>query len=188
MKCIKSLGLLAAAAAALMALAGTASATSLTSSSGTTPAIAATAGATSFDGAFSTVTCQKSEISGSITGHGAGVTASGPISTMHFKECNFPWTIEITGTWAIHPATPTGNGRVTFTGLKISIHTSVGTCVFTTNSTEIGTLTGSNNTGGKATIDLTGKIPRTGGNFLCGSSATWTGSYTINSPASLEVH
>ena len=188
MKYVKMLGLLAVAAAALMAFAGTASATSLTSSSGTTPAISASAGATSLDGAFTTVTCQKSEVSGSVTGHGAGVPVSGPISTLHFKECNYPVTVEANGTLSVVAATPTGNGTLSSSGAKVSIHTSVGTCVFTTNNTDIGTVTGSNNTGGNAVLDITGKIPRTAGNFLCGSSGTWTGSYTINSPASLEVH
>jgi hypothetical protein len=60
----------------------------------------------------------------------------------------------------------------------------VGECVFTFNGTQIGTLT----SGNPAKLDVSSaKIPRTGGNFLCGSSGTWTGSYTVNTPSSLYV-
>jgi hypothetical protein len=65
--------------------------------------------------------------------------------------------------------------------------TSVGTCIFTTASTAIGVLTGTDATGSTAVLDISGKIPRTGGNFLCGSSATWTGSYSFTSPDSLWI-
>jgi hypothetical protein len=188
MKYIKMLGLLAVSAAALMAFAGSASATTLTSSGGATPNIVATAGATSLDGAFTTVTCLNSEVAGSVTGHGAGVPASGPISTLDFRECNFPVTVNKAGTLAVHGTTTTGNGTLTSSGAEVAIHTSVGTCVFTTSNTDVGTVTGSNVTGGHAVLDITGKIPRTAGNFLCGSSGTWTGSYTISTPSSLEVH
>jgi hypothetical protein len=190
MKYIKTLGLLAVAAAALMAFAGTASATYLTSTGGATPSITATAGPTSLDGAFSTVTCQSSEVASAVGAHGAGVPASGKVTTLDFRECNFPVTVDPAkmGTLSVHGTTTTGNGTLTSSGAEVAIHTSVGTCVFTTSNTDIGTVTGSNITGGHAVLDITGKIPRTGGNFLCGSSGTWTGSYTITGPNALEVH
>ena len=188
MKHIKTLGLLAVAAAALMASAGTASATALTSTEGSTPTIKITSSGTSFDGPFVTVFCGHSYAEASITGHGAGVPASGNISKLEFTSCNFPVTVSKAGSLSFTGTSTTGNGTLSWSGATFSIHTSVGTCGYTTNNTHIGTVTGSNNTGGHAVLDLTGKIPRTKGNFLCGSSATWTGSYTFFGPSKLEVH
>ena len=192
MKYIKMLGLLAVAAAALMAFAGSASATEITSSTGKTPTIKATSTNTALDGAFTTVTCGHSEVGGTVEAHGAPndakTPATGKITTLDFTLCNYPVTVVNNGTLSVTGTTPTGNGTLTSNGAKVAIHTSVGTCVFTTSNTHIGTVTGSNNTGGHAVLDITGKIPRTEGNFLCGSSGQWTGSYTITHPASFEVH
>jgi hypothetical protein len=172
MKYVKMLGLLAVAAAALMAFAGTASATEITSSAGSTPNIVATAGPTSLDGAFTTVTCTSSEVEGNVESHGSGTAASGEVDTLHFNGCNYPTTVVKNGSLSITGTSPTGDGTLLSSGAEVVIHTSVGTCNFTTSFTGIGTVTGSNNSG----------------SFLCGSSGTWTGSYTINSPASFEVH
>ena len=184
MKYVKMLGLLAVAAAALMAFAGTASATTITSSGGETPSITATSTNSELDGAFVTVKCSHSEAKGEVTAHGAGVKASGPISSLTFTSCNYETTVEGAGTLSIDGT----NNSVSSNEAKVSIKTSVGTCVFTTNNTAVGTLTESSETGGNAILDInSSKIPRTGGNFLCGSSGTWTGSYTVNSPTTLNV-
>jgi hypothetical protein len=190
MKYAKMLGLLAVAAAALMAFAGTASATVLTSPSGTTYTStikAESEGATSLDGAFTTVTCNKSTVEGKVESHGAAVTAGGKISSLTFTECNYPTTVKAAGSLEIH-GLGSSNGTLTSSGASIEIATSVGTCVFTTTNTDVGTLTGSTTTGGNATLDIaSAKIPRTGGNFLCGSSGTWTGAYKVTTPATLIV-
>ena len=186
MKYVKMLGLLAVAAAALMAFAGTASAT-ISSSTGETPTIEATGVNTALDGAFTTVTCSHSAVKGTVNAHTA-TTASGPISTLDFTGCNYPVTVTTPGSLEVTTVAPTGNGTLTSSNASVSIHTSVGTCVFTTNKTHIGTVTGSITTGGNAVLDITGKIPRTGGNFLCGSSGQWTGSYTITHPSTFNVH
>jgi hypothetical protein len=188
MKFTKILGLMAVAVAALMAFAATASATTLTSPSGTTYTStikASSEGATSLEGAFVTVTCQKSNVEGKVEKHGSGVTAGGNISTLTFTECNFPTTVVKKGSLEIHSA-GSGNGTLTGSGSEISIETSLGTCVFTTSSTKLGTLTGS--TSKNATLDIeSAAIPRTGGSFLCGSSGTWTGSYSVTTPSTLTV-
>jgi hypothetical protein len=181
MKHVKILGLLAVAAAALMAFAGVATASTLTSPAGTTytSTIKASAGSTSLDGSFTTVTCNKSTTEGKVEQHGASVNAGGNVSSLTFSECNFPTKVVKAGKLEI-----TSTSEVISTGAEISIETSVGTCVFTTNNTKVGTFTG----GTPASMDIaSAKIPRTGGNFLCGSSGTWTGSYTVNTPSTLLV-
>ena len=183
MKYVKMLGLLAVAAAALMAFAGTASATTFTSNEGETPSLAATSTNSKLDGAFVTVECSHSEAKGKVEAHGAGVNASGNISSLTFTGCNYTTTVETAGSLSIN-----SSNSVSSTGAKVSIATSVGTCVFTTNNTTVGSLTESSETGGKAVLDInSAKIPRTGGNFLCGSSGTWTGNYTVNTPSTLNV-
>jgi hypothetical protein len=185
----KVLGLFALAVAALMALAGTASATVLTSPSGTlyTGEIAATAGTTELHGSFVTVSCKKSSVSGSkVESHGAAVTAKGAISSLTFSECNFPVKVLKAGAIEIHEKQGSGNldGTLTSSGAEITIETSIANCLFTTSNSDIGTLTG----GTTATLDINSVgIPRTGHSVFCGSKGTWTGSYTVNTPDTLLV-
>jgi hypothetical protein len=193
MKYVKMLGLLAVAAAALMAFAGTASATSLTSSAGSTPTIEASAGKTELHPgsgtSFLTVSCNKSTVSGTVSSHGAGVTVGGTISTLTFTECTDTVTILQKGSLEVHPEPETtGNGVLTSTGAEIRIHTSEGpVCTFKTSGTKIGKVTGTHATGGKAVLDIeSASIPASG--FLCPSFGVWTGSYTVDSPATLDVH
>ena len=181
MKYVKMLGLLAVAAAALMAFAGTASATNLTSPEGTTYTgeITATSSNSELDGAFVTVKCH-SHIQGHVTSHG-GTYVHGHIDVLQFTGCNYTTTVTNAGSITIHK---TSGNVVTSTGAEVSIATSVGTCVFTTNGTSVGSLTEGTN----ASLDIaSAKIPRTGGNFLCGSSGTWTGSYDLVTPNNLWV-
>jgi hypothetical protein len=188
MKYIKMLGLLAVAAASLMALAGSASAASVTSSEGTTPNIVATSTNSKLDGSFVTVECSHSKVEGNVESQGAANDATpvgGAVDFLSFTGCNYTVTIGTKGSLAVHSTATTGDGTVTSSGASITIHTSVGSCVFTTSGTDIGTLDGK--TGAVMNIN-SAKIPRTGGNFLCGSSGTWTGSYSVTSPATLEVH
>ena len=186
MKHLKMLGLLAVAVAALSASVAPALATIFTSPAGTiyTSTIEAYSFETALSGSFVTVKCGESHVKGKVETHGAGVTAGGKISSLTFTECNYPTTVKKAGSLEIH-GLGGGNGTLTSTGAEIEIATSVGTCVFTTSATDIGTMTG----GTPARLDIaSAKIPRTGGNFLCGSSGTWNGSYTIITPGSLFAH
>lgn len=200
MNYLKMLGIAATAAAAiLMAFAATASATWLTSPTGTTYTGTITAVAhdeIELHGTFITVKCNSAHLDGQVVAHGTSneQTVVIELSTHSVGECNYSVTIKSAGTLEIHPIEDdlSGDvehtGTVTSSGTEMSISTSVGTCVFTTNNTDIGTLTGSDDTGGHATIDhLSTKLPRTGGNFLCGSSGTLTGGYTITTPTKLWV-
>jgi hypothetical protein len=191
MKYAKMLGLLAVAAAALMAFAGTASATQLTAPSGTvyTGTIkAASEGTTSLHGPFTTVSCTASTVEGSVAKHGAGVTVSGSISKLTFTGCNFPVTVLKAGSLEVHNIAGTNDGTLTSSGAEITITTSIAACLFTTSNTDIGRLTKAPSNTGHATLDINSAgIPRTGHSVFCGSSGTWTGSYKVETPTGLLV-
>jgi hypothetical protein len=198
MKYLKMLGLLAIAAAALTAFAGTASASTLTSPTGTAAtSLTMTAGATSVDFAFVTVTCQSSHVTGSVTSQGASQTVKANITAFTFSNCNYPVHVKKFGSLELHAVTKTAphatcavnycNGTLTSSGTEVEITTSIGSCVFTTTNTSLGTVTGTDTTGGNAKLDIQASIPRTGGSFLCGASYTWTGSYNVTSPATLWI-
>jgi len=183
-------GLLAVAAAALMAFAGTASATEITSSTGSTPTIHATSTNTELHSEAFPIACKHSTVVGTVTSHGAGVTAKGHISTLTFTECEYPVTVLANGTLEVHPDVNTGDGILTSTGAKVTIHGPFGiNCTYETNATPIGTLTGSSTTGGHAVLDIVGgKIPRPGDSVFCGATGEWTGNYTVLHPEELDIH
>lgn len=173
-------------AVALTAFPGSASATYVGSTAGWTPTIhASSEGATTLHGVVD-ITCSESTVEGAVESHGAGVTVSGNISNLTFSKCvNNHVTVLKAGSLEIHTAGGV-NGTVTSSGTEISVQvTSLGiTCVFTTNGTHAGTLTG----GAPATLHIdSASITRTGGSIFCGSSAEWTGSYIVDSPSGLWV-
>ncbi|HEY8501511.1 MAG TPA: hypothetical protein VIL21_02395 [Solirubrobacterales bacterium] len=204
MKYIKMLGLLAVAAGALMAFAGSASATEVTSEGKLyTGVIKATAGETTLHG-IKTITCKKSTVEGAVETHGSSVTASGKITHLKFEECGTDHvTVLKPGTLTVHTEYKTvvdanethtwvccepnnGNGTLTSSGAEITIQvTSLGiSCIFTTNETDIGRVTG----GTTAKLDIdSSSIPRTGHSIFCGGSGEWTGSYTVNTPDNLTI-
>jgi hypothetical protein len=188
MKLVKRLGLLAVAATALMGLAGTASATEITSSTGNTPTLhAESEGHTILHGIVD-IACSKATFKATVTSHGPGVTAAAHVSTLTLTECGgTDVTVKKAGSLELHATSPTGNGTVTSSGAEISmLVTSLGiTCVLTTSSTHIGTIT----SGEKPTMHIdSALIPRTGGSIFCGSSWEWTGSFSFNHPTGLAIH
>jgi hypothetical protein len=188
MKYLKMLTVLVAAVAALAAVAAPASATQLTSPAGTvyTSTVHATSGTLSWTLGSSKVECSGSTWAGKVESHGTAVTTKMPLTSLSYTGCNFQYTVLKPGFFEIHTDTAAsdGNGTVTWSGAEIAAHTSVGVCVYTTNGTHIGTLTG----GSPAKLTMaSASIPRTGGNFLCGVSSTLNGTYTINTPGTLLV-
>ena len=180
MKYVKTLGLLAVAAAALMALAGTASATILTSPAGTTytGSIVATSTNIEIDGPWVTIKCGHSKLEGDITSHG-GAEVGSHIDSLTFTECNYPTTVKQAGTLGID-----GSNTLKSTGIELSLATSIGTCVVTTNGSHFGVLT----EGTPAVLDLnSAPLHRTAGNFLCGTWGNLTGTYTFTTPSTLLV-
>jgi hypothetical protein len=214
MKYIKMLGLAAVAAAALMALvgAGTASATTLTAtgctgtSSGThgkhcvvgTIITAEAEGKVVLDPPFGAIECSKSHVEAHTTttgGPSENETVKASLTTLSFNECNATVTVLKGGTLEIHtqiPGTNNGNGTLTSSGAEVTVNFFGTHCIFSTNNTHLGTVTGY--TAAKtlehhATFHISATIPRTGGSsgVFCGSTAAWTGAYTITTPKTLHI-
>jgi hypothetical protein len=100
-------------------------------------------------------------------------------------------TVIANGTLEFHVTAGTPDGTVTSSGTELTIEFFGTHCIFKTNSTDIGRLTGATTTGAEhATIDLGGNLPRTGGRSgaFCGSNLQLTGSYRITTPTNLNVH
>lgn len=175
------------AVAALIAVAETAHATSLTSPSGTTvtPTIKAeTEGHLVLHNPIAKLEC-ASILEGKVESHGEGVSATGQVTSLSFSSCTSSWhmTVVSGGTLAI-AASSEGNGTVSSSGMTLEATRLGITCRYATSSTAVGTLTG----GAPATIDISASIPFHSGSPLCGSGSTaWTGSYKVVSPESLIV-
>jgi hypothetical protein len=197
MKFVKIFALLAVSAAAMMAFAATASATTVTSPTGTKLANGSTIKATSeghvtLHNGIANISC-NSTVEGTITANGTtGAPASGPISSLIFgtkatEGCTNDWVVHVTtpGTLSITHIAGTENGTLVSTGATV-VTTRFGIeCKYQTNNTTIGTVTGGSP---HATLDITAAIPRHGGSFLCGgATANWTGAYTVTSPTNLFI-
>ena len=199
MKYVKMLGLVAVAAMALMALAGAASATTLTSPAGTVLPAGTVIDASAEPGTsltlkagFANITCTESTVKGKTTNAGGPTeTVKGNIETLTFSNCGSSIvTVLKLGTLEIHTDTAKedGNGTLTATGQEVTVAQSGVTCTYATNNTDLGTLTGSKNLGGKtATFDIAAELTKSAGGFLCASPAKWEGSYTVTTPDYLDV-
>lgn len=197
MKPQRALGIAAIAAAFLTAFVGTATASVVTSPAGTTYT-----GETHWESvgklvlhsenaptAFTPeckVTMQINHNS-----HGSGVTAGGNVTHITWFNCTNGATVVVSkgGTLEAH-ALGGGNGTMTSSGNEMTIHVPVLNikCIYTTNNTDIGTLTGSNTTGGTATLDInSATLPRTGGSAFCGTGAFSTGFLKISKPDYVDV-
>ncbi|MGN6254285.1 MAG: hypothetical protein ACTHO8_04805 [Solirubrobacterales bacterium] len=206
MKYLKMLGLAAIAACALMAFvgAGSASATTLTCTepAGTkitcpkgTEIHAVSEGKAVLDAPFGNIECE-STVTGKTSNTGSSTeTVKGPIESLTFTNCgNDTVTVLKKGELEIHTFPnekewEEGKGTLTSTGTEVTvIHLGVH-CIYTTSATDIGTLTGSKQTGATPTLDISATIPRTGGNSgaFCGTSAPWTGSYKVTTPDWMDV-
>lgn len=220
MKYLKMLGLAAVAAAALMAFvgAGTASATQLTCTQPAGTKIICPQGTNIHAVNEETVIlhppigkieCTKSTVEGDLDNVGSSTTtAGGLIDALTFEGCNAEEVkVEAKGSLEIHTeyeeitdkdgtktkiqkAVSTNNGTLTSTGAKVTVTFAGFHCIFTTNETDLGTLTGSSSTASKtATLDIIAEIPRTGGTsgIFCGTKAKWTGSYTVTDPHWVDI-
>jgi hypothetical protein len=189
------LGLAAVAVTALLVVAGTATGTYLTSPSGTTYTGAVTASSAGriekhagSGTSFLTVSCNKANFEWNVEAHGAGVTARGKVTKLNFLECTDVVTVLAAGEMELHASNTTGNGTLTSNFAEVRIHTSEGpVCTEKTSGTDIGTFTGTHQTGGSAKLDVgSAAVPVSG--FLCPSTTIWTGSFTYTSPGTLNVH
>ncbi|HEX5525726.1 MAG TPA: hypothetical protein VFX44_00845 [Solirubrobacterales bacterium] len=194
MKFLRMLALATMVAAPIALVAAeAASATVLTGSGGTLGAgtsIAAEAeGTVTLDPPFGSIECKKSSLAGKTTNAGGtSENVSASIETLSFSECNATVTVLAKGSLSFE-GTGSNNGALRSTGTEVTVEF-IGThCIFRTSNTSIGTVTGSANTGGNATLDISATIPRTGGRSgaFCGSTAAWTGSYKFTSPSTLNI-
>ncbi|HEU4463052.1 MAG TPA: hypothetical protein VFR75_10725 [Solirubrobacterales bacterium] len=190
MKYVKILGLLAVAAAALMAFAGTASATTVTSPTGTvaTPTIhAVNSGGkhVTLANPIANISCQSTVV-GKVESHGTGVTAEGKISTLDFTECTNGWHVTTVNPGKLIAHWTSGyNGTLTSSGAKVDTTRFGITCVYETAETSIGTITGGN----PAKLTISAKIPinTAESSGLCGNEAAkWEGGYENTSSLYLD--
>jgi hypothetical protein len=191
MKYVKMLGLLAVAAAALMAFAGNAAATVVTSPPGTvyTGTITATSeGYVTLHNAVGTISCH-SHVTGSVQRHtGSGViTASGAITALSFSGCTNGEVHQVNGVVVkpgeleIHKLA-NGNGTLTSKNAEVSITMFGFNCIYGTGAgLDIGEVT----PGQHGTLDISASIPRVGGSFFCGATGNWTGKYKILTPTNI---
>jgi hypothetical protein len=210
MKYLKIIGLAAIAAAALMAFAGSASATVLCkanespcSSANTYPAgtrihAELKEGEAVLTAGFGNIQCKISTIEGKTANAGSSTeTVHGAIEKLTFENCNggaCTVTVLKTGELEIHTelSTSNGNGTLTAKGQEVTTNCTFFNvnyhCIWSTGTTgtDLGTLTG----GAPAT--LTAKealISRTGGTsgVACGSSGKWDAVYKVTTPSPLFV-
>jgi len=186
MKHVKILGLLAVAAAALMAFAGTASADTATSPVGTTytgQITASSEGHLVFDNPIAKIECSSS-LTGTVTGHGIGKPVSVTLTSFTFTGCTNEWHITTVSAGTLSVNNEGATTTVTTTGATIESTRAGITCRYKTENTKFGTLT----SGTTATLHISAAIPFHSGSFLCGSGATsWTGSYKVTTPDTFIV-
>jgi hypothetical protein len=190
MRHLKTLGLLATAVAVLLAFAADASATTITSPTGTvaTPTIKAETegGHLKLANPIAPIEC-ASILEAKIEHHGPESVAGGKVSSLSFTGCTNFWHLTTVSTGELGIEWTSGyNGVVTSTGLKIDATRLGVTCVYETSATKLGTITG----GTPATVHLEASlsINTKESSGLCGSgTAKLEGSYKLSSPESLFV-
>jgi hypothetical protein len=185
MKYMKMLGLLAVAAAALMAFAGTAAADTITSDTGETPTLKATSSNATLHNGVGTISC-SSAVEGHVTDHGPGKHVTGTITTLTFDPCVggsvhnatiLPGILTLNVTSTNHGTLSSSEANVTVTMFGVL-------CGYSTNNTEIGTVEG----GTHAVLNIKATLTRTHGSFFCGGTGNWTGNYTVNHPTNIHLH
>lgn len=186
MKYVKILGLAAVAAMALMAFvgAGSASATTLSSTNGNLPKgtvihATLTKGSTAILESGSTVldTCTESTIKGT-TSNETGPSVEGPIEVLSWGGCTHTTDTVAGGNLAITWTSGT-NGTLAGKGSKVTVSTIFGSCTYGTSET--GTTLGEVKGGNPATIAISTTVPLIEGGFSCPSTSTWTANYTVTS-------
>jgi len=153
-------------------------------------------GVVKLDGAL-VIECNKSTIKGNTTSEGSATeTVGGPITTLTFEECTCEVKVLKAGSLEVHWINPvdeggkeTGshNGTLTSSGAEVTVlcKTIFGNvhCIFTTNATDIGTLTGGNPAIATANAILT----QAKTDSLCPSEPRWTATYEVTTPKPLFV-
>jgi hypothetical protein len=186
MKYLKLVGLLVVALAAFV---GTASATSLTSPTGTGPTTYTdhfeSEGHVHIDNPIATITCFYTQRS-HVQDHGVFRRVKKKVTDPTFSNCTDSWHVTTVSAEADEEIEYTSgyNGDVFSTGLTIEATRFGISCRYTTSNTTFGTFTG----GSPATLDISASIPFHSGSIFCGSGATaMTGSLKVSEPISAYV-
>jgi hypothetical protein len=202
MRSLKKLGLAVVAAAALMAIVGTgtASATvicknnlSTTACSeiypvgtkGTASLAAGTTALLETTGGELLVTCTGSTISSSIENAGsAATTVKSGVSTMNFTGCNLTVDVLKGGSAELHHIAGTDNGTLTTFNTEVTVMIFGVSCTYGSGTgLDVGITVGGN----PGSMMLSTAFPRIAGGFLCPADARFTGKYVATSPTNAWV-
>jgi hypothetical protein len=171
MKHLKIIALTAVVTAALMAVAGSAAASTVTSPTGTvyTGALAGVSeGHGVLHNPIAKIECNV-EIAGEIESHGKGVTAEGSATKVSLSSCTNGWHVTTVAVGkVIAHWTSEHNGTIESTGATVESTRFGVTCRYATSNTELGLATGGN----PGSMHLEAFIPFHGGSALCGTSPT----------------
>lgn len=201
MKYVKKLALAAVAAGALMAFvgAGTASATTLCSTTvSACPEAQRVTGSLVFSLSSGTSallketgeegstldTCKSSNVKGNITSAGSSTTTTtGELTELSWGSCTFPTSTTLLGKLEIHKIAGTSNGTLTSDSeTRVTINTVLfGSCVYTVPPEKsIGDLT----EGNPAVFHANAVAKKTtGAAGVCPETSVWTATYTLTTPA-----
>jgi hypothetical protein len=207
MKYVKMIGLAALAVAALMAVAGTGTASATvfchTTTSpcpekwkaGTEPRFIVKPGTAGIWGDTSgaiAAKCPEGELRGTITNAGSAtetVKISVPASGLTWKSvegCIKTETLE-GGTLEVHAIAGTDNGTVTVTGFKITISILGANCVYGFGVGQtLGTLTG--NGSGAAVLDIKTNFVKKEGGLTCPTDLNWAEEFTQEKPSGTGLY
>lgn len=171
MKHLKIIALAVFATAALMALAGPAAASTVTSPTGTvyTGALSGISeGHGVLHNPIAKIECNV-EIEGKIESHGKGVTAEGSATKVTLSSCTNGWHVTTVAVGKVIAHWTSGhNGTIESTGATVESTRFGVTCRYATNNTPLGLATGGN----PGSMHLEAMIPFHSGSVLCGTSAT----------------
>lgn len=212
MRHVKTFSPLVMAVAVLMSFAGAASATEITSSTGSTPTIHATMSTAIVIHGIGTASCQESTLSATLGEHIEG-TPRGSVSSLSFSGCGSDHVTVLTngtgtngtGTLQVHTQITTiahsggpvtaithgknNNGTFTSNGTRITISfTRLGvSCLYETQNTKIADVIG----GEHARLKIeAASLPRVSGDnaIFCGGAAILTGEYNVTHPTDFKIH
>jgi hypothetical protein len=202
---LRTIGSVALVPVALLAIASSASATSLTSPAKTfyTGAVKAENAVENavFHQGEETFTCKSLELEWQVESHGPSVTAKGPVTKFTLGTCS-PTTVTVlkTGSLELHTG-ETEAGVLTWTGGEITTlsHSLLGTthCIYSFGipgtefeSIDVGVLTSSRSFEGSektAMIDIDTQIPAKKTDLFCPTELGMTAAYRVTSPDYLDV-
>ncbi len=147
-------------------------------------------GAVTITTVFLDIACQESAIAGKTTNE-TGISISGNVETLTFANCNCEVKVLKKGTFLISSL---GNGNGLFTSNGAEITTQCNTifgpvhCIYVSETSHLGTPTGSANTGATATLDIeAAEIIPLETNILCDEESDSDARYKFTNPDSLFI-